>query len=112
MVQQHTIQQWDENIILSIHAYSTPLLDHIFQIITNTGGAGRNLPLVLILIWFWQRGLRLEAWNLAGAAIGGQFITWSLKYIVNRPRPNVIENLILPTDPSFPSGHALGSAVV
>jgi membrane-associated phospholipid phosphatase len=111
-VQQRTIQQWDENIILSIQNYRTPFLDGLFQIITNSGGVGRGLPLLLVLVYFWWRRLRLEAWTLAGAAVFGQCITWSLKYVISRPRPNVIENIVLPIDPSFPSGHALGSAVL
>ena len=113
LVRNHSIQKWDEKIILSIQNYRTPFLDRIFQIITNSGsGPGRSLVLVPMLIYFWRRRLRLEAWTLAGAALLGQLITWSVKYIANRPRPNVIEDLVVPTDPSFPSGHALGSAIL
>jgi undecaprenyl-diphosphatase len=113
LVRNHSIQKWDENIISSIQNYRTPFLDRIFQIITNSGsGLGRSLVLVPMLIYFWRRKLRLEAWTLAGAALLGQLITWSVKYIANRPRPDVITDLDMPTDPSFPSGHALGSAIL
>lgn len=111
VVRNHAIQQWDETIILSIQNYRSPFLDNLFRIITNSGGDGRIFILVPVLILFWRTGLKLEAWTLTGAALIGQFITWAVKYSVNRPRPNVIEDLVLPTDPSFPSGHALGSAV-
>lgn len=113
LVQNHSIQKWDEKIISSIQNYRTPFLDRTFQIITDSGsGLGRSLVLVPMLIYLWRRNLRLEAWTLAGAALFGQLITWSVKYIANRPRPKVIEDLVVPTDPSFPSGHALGSAIL
>jgi membrane-associated phospholipid phosphatase len=112
VVRNHAIQQWDESVILSIQNYTTPFLDGLFRFITNSGGNGRVFILVPVLILFWRAGLKLEAWTLTGAALIGQLITWAFKYSVNRPRPNVIEDLVLPTDPSFPSGHALGSAVL
>jgi undecaprenyl-diphosphatase len=113
LVRNHSIQKWDGKIISSIQNYRTPFLDRTFQVITDSGsGLGRGLVFVPTLIYFGRRKLRLEAWTLAGAALFGQLITWSVKYTANRPRPNVIKDLVVPTDPSFPSGHALGSAIL
>lgn len=112
LVRQQTIQHWDEQVILTVHNWRTPFLNSLFQIISNSGGVARGLILLPVVILFMWRGRRLEAGIYAGAALAGQLITWSLKYLVNRPRPNVIEELVLPTDPSFPSGHALGAAIV
>jgi undecaprenyl-diphosphatase len=42
---------------------------------------------------------------------GGELLSWILKHTFNRPRPAVIPDLRV-MSPSFPSGHALESAIV
>jgi undecaprenyl-diphosphatase len=64
--------------------------------------------LVLVLVW---RGARRLAWWAAITMITGSFLGFALKLVFARTRPSF--DLPLATAPgySFPSGHALNSAV-
>jgi undecaprenyl-diphosphatase len=49
---------------------------------------------------------------VAGSVIGGATLGTLLKAIFERPRPDLVAHLVQVTDSSFPSGHAMNSAVV
>lgn len=55
----------------------------------------------------WRRAL-----FLAGAVSGGAILNAALKIGFARPRPDLVEHLVKVHDLSFPSGHAMNSAVV
>jgi undecaprenyl-diphosphatase len=61
----------------------------------------------LLLQGLWRRALFAMA-----ASFGGWFITGALKQLFQRPRPDVVPHLREVMSMSFPSGHALQSAVV
>ncbi len=46
------------------------------------------------------------------STIGGAAVTLGLKVLFNRPRPEIVPHLTEVASPSYPSGHALLSAVV
>jgi undecaprenyl-diphosphatase len=48
---------------------------------------------------------------VAAAAISGEVLSYILKHSFNRARPSVVPNLRI-MSPSFPSGHAMESAIV
>lgn len=74
-------------------------------------------PLVMVLLaigvtalsWRWATS-KAEALVPAAALLVGSAIEATVKQVVNRPRPPVAVHLLHETDPSFPSGHATGSA--
>ncbi|MCB8981435.1 MAG: phosphatase PAP2 family protein [Ardenticatenaceae bacterium] len=108
-----TTQAWDIAVMQSIHTWATPFLTNLMLLITDTGGVGRAVPLVLVAGWLLWRGYQLELWTLLGAVSVGQLFTYLFKWLVDRPRPLAFEALqALPTDASFPSGHALGSTIL
>ena len=49
---------------------------------------------------------------VAGASAGGLLLLVLLKRVFDRPRPTVVPQLTVETTPSFPSGHAMMSAVI
>jgi len=49
---------------------------------------------------------------VVGATAGGFLLMMALKRFFDRPRPTVVPPLVTETTPSFPSGHAMMSAVV
>ena len=61
----------------------------------------------LLLQGLWRRALFVTA-----ASFGGWFINGALKELFQRPRPDVVPHLREVMTMSFPSGHALQSAVV
>lgn len=48
----------------------------------------------------------------AGAIAGGALLEVALKHLYARPRPDVVQHLVGTHSASFPSGHAMNSAVV
>jgi len=107
-----TTDQWDHDVLVWVDRIRTARLDRIFKAITDTGGNGRIVPVVLSTAFLFATNRRLEAFTFLGAAGIAQSITYGLKAIVQRERPNFLDVANLPTDTSFPSGHALGSTVV
>jgi undecaprenyl-diphosphatase len=76
-----------------------------------------SVPVLLLIVLAVAGFLALaRLWlNLAlvvGASGGGLLLMLALKRAFDRPRPTVVPPLILETTPSFPSGHAMMSAVV
>ena len=75
-------------------------------------------PLVILMIvlsalgFFAIQGERRLALTTAVMTSGGAILTLVLKYAVGRPRPSVVPHLREVTTPSFPSGHAMLSALV
>ncbi|ANP48043.1 hypothetical protein ATE48_11595 [Candidatus Viadribacter manganicus] len=80
--------------------------------ITTLGGFA-----VLALVTFMATGylLVLKRWSdaltLLFATIGGTLISEGLKVGFNRPRPDLVAHVVETTSMSFPSGHAMLSAV-
>ena len=70
----------------------------------------RTAVAVLVVVLFW-RGARRLAWWAAITMTAGSILGFALKLLVARTRPSF--DLPLATAPgySFPSGHALNSAV-
>lgn len=52
------------------------------------------------------------AWLVLGATAGGALIMSALKNVFDRPRPTIVPHLVTVNSLSFPSGHAMASAIV
>ena len=87
------------------------------------GEAGRDMTalggvLVLTMMslaiagYMWLSGKRREFWLLVAATLGGVAISSMFKVTFDRPRPELVPKLSYVTSSSFPSGHAMMSAVV
>ncbi|MBE9060397.1 phosphatase PAP2 family protein [cf. Phormidesmis sp. LEGE 11477] len=104
---------FDKHILLYIHQFANPVLDAVMVGITRLGDPRTVVPLTVIIFCFlwWQR-YQLEAKFFALNAIGGAVLSYVLKLVFNRPRPQLWPQLISETTFSYPSGHALGSMVL
>jgi undecaprenyl-diphosphatase len=91
-----------------------PWLDPIVQFWTRLGDVVVLTPLTTIVVLLFLRlGLRREAAVLALVGLSCVAIERSGKWLVERPRPDVVWRLIdLPSSSSFPSGHALASLAI
>jgi undecaprenyl-diphosphatase len=110
----------DEAIILGFRVpgdpanpIGPPWLEESVRDITALGSAPTLVIAVLAVAGFLALA---KAWRLAiftlAASGGGLVVSSLLKYVVDRPRPDLVPhgNLIYTT--SFPSGHSMMSAVV
>lgn len=70
-----------------------------------------GLVLASVVGFLLLQGRYHTALFVAMTTSGGELMVYMLKHAFNRPRPSVIPNLHI-MSPSFPSGHAMESAIV
>ncbi|MBF7686832.1 phosphatase PAP2 family protein [Acinetobacter rathckeae] len=68
--------------------------------------------LFIYCIFFARQKKNTETIFLLLSSLGSIGIGWSLKYIVDRDRPQVVEHLVQSYGASFPSAHSLYAAVL
>lgn len=80
---------------------------------TALGGAP-VLTLITVVVVGLLAALRKYAMAtfVAVAISGGAILSFLVKALYNRPRPEIVPHLVEVTSPSFPSGHAMNSAIV
>ncbi len=90
-----------------------PWVTALFTEITHLGGTVTlTLATVVVVgLLLFERKHRAAILVLLSVT-GGTFISTMTKLGVDRPRPDLVPHLVEVTSPSFPSGHAMLSAVV
>ena len=71
-----------------------------------------TLVSVLAVAFLLFRGRQRLAVMMAGATLGGAVLSVVLKDLFARPRPTIVPHLVDVNTLSFPSGHAINSAIV
>jgi undecaprenyl-diphosphatase len=85
-----------------------PLLD-----LTSMGGSTVLGLVVSSVLGFLVLQTRYRtAMVIAITTIGGELLNGAMKYVFNRPRPSIVPQLREVYTTSFPSGHAMESAIV
>lgn len=105
-------RHFDEVTRAAIHLLATPLLTAIMWWISFIGSTFvLTIGTIIVVIRFatlkWGREAKLFAITMVGAGL----LNVTLKLAFKRPRPVPFFNLSTPESYSFPSGHALTSAV-
>jgi undecaprenyl-diphosphatase len=109
---------FDESVLLALRTSdpADPIGPRWFELsvmdVTALGGFGVLALVTLLAIGFL---LALKRWPdallLLIATLGGTAISEGLKMGFNRPRPDLVAHIVDATSMSFPSGHAMLSAV-
>ena len=110
---------FDERILLTLRDpadLATPIgpywLTHAVDDITALGGTTvLSLMTVLATTYLLLAGQRVIAAFMFLSILGGWIVSAMLKLGVARPRPDIVPHLVEVHDLSFPSGHAMLSAV-
>ncbi|MBE9045752.1 phosphatase PAP2 family protein [Pleurocapsales cyanobacterium LEGE 10410] len=104
---------FDKIILLWIHSFANPTLDRIMQTITRLNDPKTAVVLVLIavtlLLWrqYYQE-VKIFFINCAGGVI----LSYGLKSVFGKTRPDLWQSAIEEVSFSYPSGHALGATVL
>ncbi|WP_294044279.1 phosphatase PAP2 family protein [Sphingomonas sp.] len=104
---------FDRAIVLALHEAGPEWLRHAVIDVTALGG-GTVLTLVvaatagLLLV----RRLWLTAALVVTATTLGGIAVAAIKAIFGRPRPDIVDHVVVASGYSFPSGHAANSAIV
>ena len=102
---------WDEPVTRALIDLRSPGLDGVVKSLSSLGGitvVTLVLLLLLLLVWYECRSLALV---LLGASLARPLVEWTLKELVNRPRPR-LGQLVAGTGESFPSGHVMAAVAI
>lgn len=103
---------FDDATRAAVHQFATPMLTAIMRGFSFVGStialtAGTIFVVIRFVRRKWKHEAKLFAVTMGGAAL----LNITLKLAFKRPRPVPFFNLTAPETYSFPSGHALTSAV-
>ena len=89
---------WIESVLFDLTALGSPVI----------------LALVVLAVvgFLLLQGRRRTAFAIAVTSFGGELVDSAMKHAFNRPRPTVVPPLREVFSTSFPSGHAMESAIV
>ena len=104
---------FDRIILLWVHSFANPTLDRIMQLITRLNDPDvvsiiAGFALILLL---WKRCYP-EAKIFSIDCAGGVILSYGLKSVFGKTRPDLWQSAIKEVSFSYPSGHALGSTVL
>lgn len=104
---------FDKEILLWIHSFANPTLDRIMQIITrcNDPDVVSIVAAIALILLVWKRCYP-EAKIFVIDCAGGVILSYGLKSVFGKTRPDLWESAIEEVSFSYPSGHALGSTVL
>lgn len=109
------LARWDEDVSQSLNdTFATQGgAVRVLRIVTELGGGATASALMAVAaIWLLVRRHRQLAGYLAVTGLGLAVLIPVSKDLVGRPRPDVALPIVhLPTNPSFPSGHAMTAMV-
>lgn len=89
-----------------------PWFEIMMRDITSLGSTTVLTIVTLAAVFYLiMDGKRASAALVAIAVSGGALLTYVLKFGFERPRPDLVAHLVEVSTLSFPSGHAMGSAV-
>jgi len=90
-----------------------PWLEGIMRDFTALGGVAVLTTVTVLVVGFLLlTRKRHSAWMVAASVIGGIALSHLLKWGFGRPRPDLVPHATVVYSQSFPSGHAMLSAVV
>lgn len=104
---------FDEPILTWFYGFISPVLTRIALALSTVGGLQVMIALsTLLIVLLWFKSHR-EAVFFAVSMVGASVIMGLTKVVLARPRPELFPDVDYwqTASPSFPSGHATGSAV-
>ncbi|UIJ73114.1 phosphatase PAP2 family protein [Aurantimonas sp. HBX-1] len=109
----------DTEILLSLRSATDPSdplgpmwFEELGRDMTALGGNGVLTMLTcFVALYLWLSGKRRSMWLVLAAIVSGFMMSQALKWGFSRPRPDLVPHGTYVYTASFPSGHAMMSAV-
>ena len=112
-VRSGATQTFDEGVMRWMGAHRIEWIERSLLEITALGtGLVVMMIVVISALFLIATQHRFSAFLLLVASAGGIVLNAVLKSSFDRPRPQLFEWLTVPSSSSFPSGHAMSSAIV
>ncbi len=112
-VREGDTQAFDEAVIRWIQGHHSPLLDRVMIELTALGTGTTVLMIVVVAgLFLTLTQHKYSAILLLVATSGGLALNGILKLGFDRPRPSIFVPAVHTVSSSFPSGHAMSSAIV
>lgn len=93
--------------------HRTADLTGVMVIVTDVGGTAVVSAVATVVAgWLAWRHRWHDALLVAGTTLGAGLLIGVLKPLVGRSRPPMVDQLVIETNQSYPSGHALAAAAV
>ena len=103
----------DEAVLRTINTYENNFWDVFFVVITQLGGVAAIIVLSAGIITLLTLRRKFKAAIIIGTSVAGAaLLNVGLKFLFERTRPDLWEQLVLETSFSFPSGHSMISAAL
>ena len=105
------LRPFDDPVTRALLDIRSGPLDEVVKTASALGGVTVVMAvavLLLLLVWHECRPL---AWTLLAATAARPVLEWTLKELVDRPRPD-IDRLVAGNGPSFPSGHVMAAIAI
>lgn len=105
------LRRWDEPVTRFLMDLQSPGLDGIVKALSTLGGltiVSLVAVLLLLVVWHECRSLALV---LLAASLARPLLEWSLKALIDRPRPD-LDRIVPGNGPSFPSGHVMAAIAI
>jgi len=106
---------WERALMVQVHSNEVPpVVDWLFLVVPWLGTNWTLFPLVIApAVWLWRRGgRRMLALHLLVLLVGSSALNFILKFLYDRPRPDLWERRGQFQFASYPSGHAISSVAV
>lgn len=105
---------WERKLLESMHVTLPLAIDRVLLIVPWFGTNITLMPLVLAAaaVLFWRAKRREIALHLVVVNVGGWLLTFALKIMFERARPELWEHRGQFAHAAFPSGHAIASISV
>lgn len=112
-VQEKAVFWFDAPLLNSLHALTTPTLDHFFVITSRLGYRYGVVPVdaLIVVLLVVQRRFR-DGLFFGISVIGSAILNIAAKNHFARMRPDLWLSITPESTYSFPSGHAMGSATL
>ena len=103
----------DRDVAQWVHEHRIDALDPAWRAVALLGGSvGLGAVVLASCVLAWRRLDRRWVTFLLASYIGAEVLFWSLKAVVDRPRPPVSLRLATAGSQSFPSGHTTVATAV